>query len=454
MLDWFNKALSGFSELRVRIFYTLSILAVYRLGIYITTPGVDRTATQSFLKLQEAKGGGFLSLFNFFSGGALENASIFALGIMPYITSSIIMTMITVVVPKIERMQKEGDNGRRKINQYTRYGAVAVSIVQGIMIAHSFKTNNVVNPEWINAYWGFGFIFITVLSLTAGTIFIMWLGERITEFGIGNGISIIIFSGIIARLPNVLYLVSLGIKNQTYQIHEIVLLGIFMILALAFVILIEEGQRRIPIHYARRIIGNREHGGQITHLPLKINVAGVIPPIFASTILMFPMTLHSFWNNKWVDFLQKNLIPGGWHYELLLVVAIVFFAYFYTAIQFSPIDVADNLRKFGGFVPGIRPGKATSDYIDYVLTRLTFAGAIYLSTVCVLPAIIHYITSNKMPFYFGGTGLLIVISVSLEIIRQIESYYISNEYNNMTDDKFRIRKNITRIKARLQENPV
>lgn len=448
--NWFNKTLLNFSELRVRIFYTLSILAIYRLGIYVTTPGVDRTATRGFLKTQEMQGGGFLSLFNFFSGGALENASIFALGIMPYITSSIVMTIISVVIPRIERMQKEGEEGRKKINQYIRYGTVIVSIVQGTMIAQSFRVNGVVNSDWINAYWGVGFIAITALSLTAGTILIMWLGEQITEWGIGNGISLIIFSGIVAKFPSILYSITLGINNYTYQVYEILLLGLFMIFALAGIILIEEGQRRLPVHYARRIIGNREYGGQITHLPLKINIAGVIPPIFASTVLMFPMTLNSFWHNKWVELLQKNLIPGGWHYETLFVVAIIFFSYFYAAIQFNPVDVADNLRKFGGFIPGIRPGKATSEYIDFILVRLTFVGSIYLSVICVLPALIQYIIPNKMPFYFGGTGLLIVVNVALETMRQFESHYISNEYEDMIDDK--LKKDSGRIRARLQEN--
>ncbi|MEI6790652.1 MAG: preprotein translocase subunit SecY [Myxococcaceae bacterium] len=448
-----NRLLSLFkiSELRTRLLYTLGMLAVYRIGIFVTTPGVDRTATKAYLRSQESSGGGFLSLFNFFSGGALENASIFALGIMPYITASIIMTMMAVVVPAVERMQKEGEQGRRKINQYTRYGTILISIVQGIMIAQSFKSNGVVNPDWAYAFGGFGFIVMTVITLTAGTAFIMWLGERITERGIGNGISLIIFAGIVARLPQAIYATFLGLKNQTYQPHEILLLGLVMLAALASIVFMEKGQRRIPVQYAKRIVGNRQYGGQATHLPLKINVAGVIPPIFASTILMFPSTLASFFHAEWLQTIQQALMPGGWHYEVLFVSAIIFFAYFYTAIQFNPVDVADNMRKFGGFIPGIRPGKSTSDFIDFVLSRLTFAGALYLAAVCILPIMMQKMTSNQVPFYFGGTGLLIVVSVALETVQQIESHFIGKQYEGMTGAD--PSQGPVRIKARLEENP-
>src|SRR3989338_3840155 len=438
------------SELRTRLLYTLGMLAVYRIGIFVTTPGVDRTATRAYLRSQESSGGGFLSLFNFFSGGALENASIFALGIMPYITASIIMTMMAVVVPAVERMQKEGEQGRRKINQWTRYGTIVISIVQGIMIAQSFKSNGVVNPDWAYAMGGFGFTIMTVLTLTAGTAFIMWLGERITERGIGNGISLIIFAGIVARLPQAIYATFLGLKNQTYQPHEILLLAVVMLAALAGIVFIEKGQRRIPVQYAKRVVGNRQYGGQATHLPLKINVAGVIPPIFASTILLFPSTLASFFHAEWLQALQQALMPGGWHYYVLFVAAIIFFAYFYTAIQFNPVDVADNMRKFGGFIPGIRPGKSTSDFIDFVLSRLTFAGALYLSAVCVLPVVMQKLTSNQVPFYFGGTGLLIVVSVALETVQQIESHFIGKQYEGMTGSD--PNQGPVRIKARLEEN--
>jgi preprotein translocase subunit SecY len=439
------------SELRTRLLYTLGMLAVYRIGIFVTSPGVDRTATRAYMRSQEAHGGGFLSLFNFFSGGALENASIFALGIMPYITASIIMTMMAVVVPAVERMQKEGEQGRRKINQFTRYGTIVISIIQGIMIAQSFKSNGVVNPDWAYAFGGFGFMFMTVLTLTAGTSFIMWVGERITERGIGNGISLIIFAGIVARLPSAIYATFLGIKNQTYQPSEMLFLGIVMLASLAAIVFMEKGQRRIPIQYAKRIVGNRQYGGQATHLPLKINVAGVIPPIFASTILMFPSTLASFFHAEWLQTIQQALMPGGWHYEVLFVTAIIFFAYFYTAIQFNPVDVADNMRKFGGFIPGIRPGKSTSDFIDFVLSRLTFAGALYLSAVCLLPIMMQKMTSNQVPFYFGGTGLLIVVSVALETVQQIDSHFIGKQYEGMTGAD--PSQGPVRIRARLEENP-
>lgn len=448
-----NRLLSLFkiSELRTRLLYTLGMLAVYRIGIFVTTPGVDRTATRAYLRSQESSGGGFLSLFNFFSGGALENASIFALGIMPYITASIIMTMMAVVIPAVERMQKEGEQGRRKINQYTRYGTILISIVQGVMIAQSFKSNGVVNPDWAYAFGGLGFVAMTVLTLTAGTAFIMWLGERITERGIGNGISLIIFAGIVARLPQAIYATFLGLKNQTYQLHEILLLGLVMLLSLAGIVFMEKGQRRIPVQYAKRIVGNRQYGGQATHLPLKINVAGVIPPIFASTILMFPNTLTSFFHAEWLQTVQQALMPGGWHYQVLFVAAIVFFAYFYTAIQFNPVDVADNMRKFGGFIPGIRPGKSTSDFIDFVLIRLTLAGALYLSAVCLLPIIMQKMTSNQVPFYFGGTGLLIVVSVALETVQQIESHFIGKQYEGMVGSD--PSQGPIRIRARQEETP-
>lgn len=444
-------ALFKISELRTRLLYTLGMLAVYRIGIFVTSPGVDRAATKAYMRSQDAGGGGFLSLFNFFSGGALENASIFALGIMPYITASIIMTMMAVVVPAVERMQKEGEQGRRKINQWTRYGTIVISIVQGFMIAQSFKSNGVVNPDWAYAFGGMGFMLMTVVTLTAGTAFIMWLGERITERGIGNGISLIIFAGIVARLPQAIYATFLGIKNQTYQPSEMILLGVVMLASLAAIVFMEKGQRRIPVQYAKRIVGNRQYGGQATHLPLKINVAGVIPPIFANTILMFPMTLASFFHAEWLQSIQQGLMPGGWHHETLFVGLIIFFAYFYTAVQFNPVDVADNMRKFGGFIPGIRPGKPTSDFIDFVLSRLTFAGALYLSAVCIMPIMIQKLTSNQIPFYFGGTGLLIVVSVALETVQQIESHFIGKQYEGMTGAD--PSQGPVRIRARLEENP-
>lgn len=433
-------------ELRKRLLYTLGLLAVYRVGIFVTSPGIDRQAIRELLNAQSG-GGGFLNLFNFFSGGALENASVFALGVMPYITSSIILSVMAVVVPTIQRLQKEGEQGRKKINQYTRYGTMVIAGIQGVMIsnylkAQSYDGQSVVNPDWAAAWGGFGFVLMTVITLTAGTAFIMWLGEKITERGIGNGISLIIFAGIVARLPNAIYATILGVKNGTYQPVEILLLMLVMLGVLAGIVFIEKAQRRIPVQYAKRIVGNRQYGGQATHLPLKINVAGVIPPIFASTILLFPATLASLIQADWIQRVQNALQPGNWMYQTLFVLMVIFFAFFYTSVQFNPVDVADNLRKFGGFIPGVRPGKSTADYIDFVLNRITFGGALYLSAVCVLPVAIQALVSNQVPFYFGGTGILIVVSVSLDTVQQIEGHFIAKEYEGFSgrsDVKIRAR---------------
>ncbi len=424
-------------ELRKRLAYTLGLLAVYRIGIFVTSPGIDRVAIRELLNARQAEGGGFLNLFNFFSGGALENASVFALGIMPYITSSIIMSLMAVVVPTVQRLQKEGEQGRKKINQFTRYGTILISCIQGVMIANylrsqSYNGQGVVNADWASAWGGYGFILITVITLTAGTAFIMWLGEKITERGIGNGISLIIFAGIVARLPNAIFATVMGIQNGTYKPSEILVLVFVMLLVLAGIVFIEKAQRRIPVQYAKRIVDNKQYGGQATHLPLKINVAGVVPPIFASTILLFPATLASLIQADWIQSVQNALHPGSWMYQCLFVVMILFFAFFYTSVQFNPVDVADNLRRFGGFIPGVRPGKSTADYIDFVLNRITFGGALYLSAVCVLPVTIQSLVSNQIPFYFGGTGILIVVSVALDTVQQIEGHFIAKEYEGFS----------------------
>lgn len=418
-------------ELRKRLIYTLALLAVYRVGIFVTSPGIDRSAIKELLSARGS--GGFLNLFNFFSGGALENASVFALGVMPYISSSIIISVLAVVVPSIQRLQKEGEQGRKKINQYTRYGTMLIASIQGVMIANylksqSYNGHGVVNADWAASFGGLGFILITVITLMAGTAFIMWLGEKITERGIGNGISLIIFAGIVARLPNAIYATALGLKNGTYQPVEILMLCLVMLGVLAGIVFIEKSQRRIPVQYAKRVVGGKQYGGQATHLPLKLNVAGVIPPIFASTILLFPATLASLIHTDWMHSIQSALHPGSWMYQTLFVLMIIGFAYFYTSVQFNPVDVADNLRKFGGFIPGVRPGKPTADYIDYILNRITFGGALYLSLVCVLPVVIQSMVSNQIPFYFGGTSILIVVSVSLDTVQQIEGHFIAKEY--------------------------
>ncbi len=421
-------------ELRKRIIYTLALLAVYRIGIFVSTPGVDRGIMQDYLKTSSS-GGGLLGMLNLFSGGALEQLSVFALGIMPYVTSSIIMQLMTVVVPALERLQKEGEQGRRKINQFTRYGTIGVSIVQGVMLAQWLKGINqngqsVVDADWAAAFGGLGFTLMTVLTLTTGTAFIMWLGERIQERGIGNGTSMIIFAGIVAGLPSALYSLAVGVREQTYTIPEVAILGVVVVVVIFAIVLIERGQRRIPVQYAKRIVGNKQYGGQSTHLPLKVNTAGVIPPIFASSLLMFPATLASLFDDAaWAQGLQQALMPGSWQYMSLFVGLIIFFAFFYTAMVFNPVDVADNLKKFGGFVPGVRPGRETAEYIDHVLSRITFAGAIYLALVCVLPSLIQNITSNQVPFYFGGTGLLIVVGVALDTAQQIEGHLITRHYD-------------------------
>lgn len=427
-------------ELRKRILFTLALLAVYRIGIFVTTPGVDRGVMKKYLEQAATDGGGLLNMFNFFSGGALEQMSVFALGIMPYITASIIMQLLVVVIPALERMNKEGDQGRRKVTQYTRYGTMGISAVQAIMLSNYLKTINqdghsVVDQEWAAMWGGVGFVLMTIITLTAGTAFIMWLGERITEKGIGNGISLIIFAGIVARLPEAVYQSIMGVKEGLYQPVEMLLLVVMMVAVIGAIVFVERGQRRIPVQYAKRVVGDKQYVGQATHLPLKVNTSGVIPPIFASSILMFPATAASLIDAEWMQTLQTALLPGTWQYQTIFVGMIIFFAFFYTAMTFNPVDVADNLKKFGGFVPGIRPGKATADYIDHVLTRVTAAGAVYLAAVCALPVLIQQAASNQVPFYFGGTGLLIVVGVALDTAQQIEGHMITRQYDGFAGPK-------------------
>jgi preprotein translocase subunit SecY len=416
-------------ELRKRLLFTLGLLAVYRLGIFVTTPGVDRVAMRRVV----ASSGGLLGLFNLFSGGALEQLSIFALGIMPYISASIILQLLTVVIPALEKMQKEGEVGRRKITQYTRYGTIVLSVIQGIGIAtylESLRDNTglmvVQNPGW-------AFRLMTVVSLAAGTAFIMWMGEQITERGVGNGISLIIFAGIVARIPDAVYQTWAAYRTPGAGLDEFKVIGLLalMVAVVAVIVFFERGQRRIPVQYAKRVVGRKLYGGQSTHLPLKVNTAGVIPPIFASSVLLFPATLAS-----WFPFLSRlsdQMRPGSWIYNTLYVAMIVFFAYFYTAVTFNPVDVADNMRKYGGFIPGIRPGKATAAYIDRVLTRITFGGAVYISTICVIPTILS--ANLGVPFSFGGTGLMIVVGVALDTVQQIESHLITRNYEGFTGPK-------------------
>lgn len=415
--------IAAIPELRRRIIFTLLMLCVYRMGVQIPTPGINGEALAAFFDQYSST---LFGMFNMFSGGGLENFSIFALGIMPYISASIIIQLLTVVVPQLEVLSKEGESGRRKITQYTRYGTVLLSVIQGFFIAAGLESQApggvpiVIEP-------GIKFRLLTVLTLTSGTAFIMWLGEQMTERGIGNGISLIIFSGIVARMPaafaNSVELVRAGELSLLFT--PIILA--MMIAVIAFIIFMETSQRRIPIQYAKRVVGRNVYGGQSSHLPLKINVSGVIPPIFASSLMMFPATIGTFVNIDWVQRASAMMSPGTPLYYILYVALIVFFCFFYAAVTFKPDDVAENLKKNGGFIPGIRPGKKTADFLDKTLMRLTVVGAIYLSAVCVMPTVL--ISSLNVPFYFGGTALLIVVGVAIDTIAQIESHMIMRNYD-------------------------
>ena len=418
------SSIAKIPELKRRIIFTLVMLAVYRLGCHIPTPGIDPQALMAFFAAQR---GTIFGLFDMFSGGALQKFAVFALGIMPYISASIIIELLKVVLPSIEKLYKEGEAGQKKIKQYTRYGTVVICAVQGLGIAWGLEQMTggaghmpvVLHPGW-------GFRLLTVLTLTAGTTFIMWLGEMITERGIGNGISLIIFAGIVARLPSaIISTFQLMGAGEIYPIF-MVLLVIAMIGVVGFIVFVERAQRRIQVQYARRVVGRRMMGGTTTHLPLKVNTSGVIPPIFASSLLMFPATIKSFVHIDWVQRAMDTVSPGGMLHDLVYVVLIVFFCYFYTAVTFNPVDVADNLKKWGGYVPGLRPGKPTSEYIDRILTRITLGGAVYVSAVCVLPSIL--IRKFNVPFYFGGTALLIVVGVAMDTMSQIESHLLTRHY--------------------------
>jgi preprotein translocase subunit SecY len=423
-------------ELRRRILFTLGILAVYRIGIFITTPGVNRVEMQNLMSTGGS--GSFLGMFNMFSGGALEQLSIFALGIMPYVSSSIILQLLTVVVPTLDRLNKEGEQGRRKINQYTRYGTIVLALIQSFFIAGWLEGmgrgggGGFVGGE-IVADPGWGFRLITMLSLTTGTAFLMWLGEQIQERGIGNGISMIIFAGIVAAMPDAVAQLF-ALKNMgDFDAFTIIVITLIIFGTIAVICYFERAHRRIPVQYTKRMVGRKMYGGSQTHLPLKINVSGVIPPIFASSILMFPAQLANMIDTPWMRAMSNALQPNDWRYQVIFVAMIFFFAFFYTAVTFNPVDVAENLKKGGGFVPGIRPGKKTAEYIDRVLTRITFAGATYLSAVCILPSLMQ--SRFNVPFYFGGTGLLIVVGVSLDTVQQIESYLITRNYEGFTGPK-------------------
>jgi preprotein translocase subunit SecY len=415
-------------ELKKRILYTFGLLAIYRVGVFVPTPGVN---AQALTRYFESVQGTILGFFNMFSGGALKQMAVFALGIMPYISASIILELLTVVVPYLERLKKEGEQGRKKITQYSRYGTVVLSMIQGLGIAIGLE-NMEVGGVAVVPVPGWSFRLMTMLTLTTGTTFIMWLGEQITERGIGNGISLIIFAAIVARLPS-----AIGATWTQLRLGEMspfLFLGLLVMMAavVAVIVFMETGHRKIPVQYAKRVVGRRMYGGQSTHLPLKINTSGVIPPIFASSIMVFPATIAQFAGGQdpggILQTVVQYLSPGTLLYSALTVVMIIFFAYFYTAIIFNPADVADNMRKYGGFVPGIRPGKKTAEYIDRTLSRLTFAGALYLSFIVILPT--YLVQFFHVPFFFGGTGLLIVVGVAMDTMQQVESHLVMRHYES------------------------
>ncbi|WP_066267879.1 preprotein translocase subunit SecY [Hydrogenophaga palleronii] len=414
-----------FGDLRRRLVFLLLALVVYRIGAHIPVPGIDPAQLAQLFQGQQ---GGILSLFNMFSGGALSRFTVFALGIMPYISASIIMQLMTYVVPTFEQLKKEGEAGRRKITQYTRYGTLALAIFQsmGIALALEGSPGLVIDP-------GMGFRITAVVSLVAGTMFLMWLGEQITERGLGNGISILIFAGIAAGLPSavggLLELVRTGAMNILVSIFIIAL----VILVTYFVVFVERGQRKILVNYARRQVGNKVYGGQSSHLPLKLNMAGVIPPIFASSIILLPTTVVSWVSTgdstRWLRDIASALSPGQPIYVALYAAAIIFFCFFYTALVFNSRETADNLKKSGAFIPGIRPGDQTARYIDKILLRLTLAGAVYITAVCLLPEFL--ILKYNVPFYFGGTSLLIIVVVTMDFMAQVQNYMMSQQYESL-----------------------
>ncbi|HON39587.1 MAG TPA: preprotein translocase subunit SecY [Deltaproteobacteria bacterium] len=414
-------------ELQKRLLFTLFMLFVYRIGIHIPTPGIDSAIMAEWFEQQR---GTLLGMFDMFAGGGLRSLSIFALGIMPYISASIIVQLLGMVHPTFEQLQKEGAAGRRKLTQYTRYLTVVLCLIQSYFMAFGVEQMSGPAGEPVVLFPGWGFRLTAMITMTTGTCFLMWLGEQITERGIGNGISLIIFAGIVAELPVAIYNSVRLTSTGELPIFLLLFLAVFMLAVVAGIVFMETAQRRIPIQYPKQIRGRRVYGGQSTHLPLKINVSGVIPPIFASSIIVFPATIAQFFPNiAFMRTLAETMNPGGLLYNVIFVVAIVFFTYFYTAVVFNPVDVSENLKKHGGYVPGIRPGKATAEYLDKVLSRLTLVGAIYLSVVCVLPMIL--ISRANVPFYFGGTSLLIVIGVSLDTMSQIESHLISRQYDGL-----------------------
>jgi preprotein translocase subunit SecY len=410
-------------ELKRRVLITLGFLVAYRLGAHVPTPGIDGHALSQFF---DQAANTLLGMVDLFSGGNLRRLSIFALGIMPYISASIILQLLTVVIPSLERLAKEGEAGRKKITQYTRYGTMVLSLVQSMGIAYGLESMRSPTGVAIVPNPGWGFRLLTVITLTAGTALIMWLGEQISEKGIGNGISLIIFAGIVVRLPSAVAASYTLITTGELKLFAAILIVVLMVGVTAAVVLMQEGQRKIPVQYAKRVVGRRVYGGQSTHIPLRINTAGVIPVIFASSLILFPATLTRFVPLPLMQAISDSLSPGQLPYTVLYCALIIFFTYFYTAIVFNPVDLADNMKKYGGFIPGVRPGKKTSEYIDRTLTRITLPGAIFLAAISVLPDLL--IMWFRVPFYFGGTSLLIVVGVALDTVRQMESHLLMRHY--------------------------
>lgn len=421
-------------ELRRRILFTLSVIAIYRMGVFITTPGVDRSVMRNLIEQQ----GGLLGLLNLFSGGALENLSIFALGIMPYISASIIMQLMGMVSKTVEEMRKEGEAGRRKLEQYTRYGAVGLALVQSFTMATTLEGQSLAGQGDLVANPGWGFRLLTMITLTAGTTLIMWMGEQVTERGIGNGISLIIFSSIVSGIPSALMQYWAGTAGEIEPL-VVASVGLLLLVSIAVVVFFERAQRRIPIQYARRQGARRIYGGESTHLPLKVNMASMIPPIFASSLLVFPATLASM-NVPGMQGLSAVLNRGDWVFHTLFALLVIFFCFFYTAVTFQPVDVAENLKKQQANIPGIRPGRQTAEYLDRIVTRLTVGGSLYVAAICVIPAVVAQ--SLRVPFQFGGTSLMIVVSVALETVNQVEAHLITQSYEGLTGPR------LTRLSGR------
>jgi preprotein translocase subunit SecY len=417
-------------ELRRRVVFTLGMLAVYRIGAFVTIPGVDRNVMKAVMNKQ---GGGLLGFFNMFSGGALSNLSIFALGIMPYVSASIVLQLLTMVFKPLDELRKEGEQGQRKINQYTRYGTIGLSLFQSFGIAMSLEALN--NADFaggatgdVVTHQGWPFRLMAMITLTTGTAFVMWVGEQITERGIGNGISLLIFAGIVTDIPSGVFGYFQTHKGSIQPLN-LFAVGIIVVITVATIVFFERGQRRIPIYYARRTVGRRVYGGQTAHLPLKVNTSGTIPPIFASSLLMFPATLANM-KIPGMAALQSSLERGDWLFNVFYVTLIIFFCFFYTAVTFQAVDVADNLKKQQAFIPSIRQGKQTAEYIDRVLTRITLGGAFYVAAVCVVPTVIS--EYFKVPFRWGGTSIMIVVGVALDTVSQIEAHLITRNYEGLS----------------------